>query len=529
MAVRIDNNGDNLRRTANLPPSTGVTILGRAYRSTARGSDATIACLESASGADGVYLYVNNSNVLSLYGAANATAFASTPAVSAAFDWALTSNGSTLTGYYKLVGSSTWITASRGAQTFTPAQLTVGNDISTAWHDGRVWAVKVWDRVLTAPELLVESFYERPMYPASLNLWWPLHSHLDTADRSGNGRNATVGGTLTTEDSVGALWTPSRRIFLPAAAGGGSTPVPLSDSGAGSDAASIAASSARSDSGAGSGASGIAAVLTPSDSGAGSDGETTGLVISDSGAGSDAAALAAAAGLAGSAGGTESAAAAVTLAVADSGAGGDVAEVDAGSTPVALDDSATGSDDAALAATLDGAEAAAGDDQGTTEAAAALADSAAGSDGISVETGTADRDLDLADSAQGGSAIAVETFSDRVLGHGPYYERRNRFGFDLAFGSDQISVRRFIGAGIETRPAAAFVRLPPVPLQEPAAAPAERPVDEPPQQHTMADLARGRSALFVDVIPQTPLPYRLFPAASLVRSRPALIRSGATR
>jgi hypothetical protein len=114
--------------------------------------------------------------------------------------------------------------ATQTAATFTVNQLNVGNNngFSTfEWFNGRIWNVKVWGRALSAAELLVESYYYRPQFPNSINVWWPLPNAANTNDYSGNARNPTVGGTLTTEDGAPNGWRPNlRRIFIPAPATG---------------------------------------------------------------------------------------------------------------------------------------------------------------------------------------------------------------------------------------------------------------------------------------------------------------------
>jgi len=147
-----------------------------------------------------------------------ATLVAGTP-----FAWAVTSTGTgagQTTGYYRAVGSNVWSSATYGRGAFVPAALQIGNDQYSEWFNGRFRDIKCWDRALTADELLVESFYERVKFPTSLNFHWPLRSSTDTGDYSGNGRNPTVGGTLTTEDTGWQPWKVGAQVQAPAAAAG---------------------------------------------------------------------------------------------------------------------------------------------------------------------------------------------------------------------------------------------------------------------------------------------------------------------
>ena len=223
MTVRFDATTEALSRSANLPPVNSWTCLIRAKRSAARGAESTLISLESSGGANGEYLYLTSSNVLAIFGSSSgAVTFASTPSVGVEFDCALIKNSGTLTGYWKQVGSSTWITASGASVTaYTPAVFRLGNDESNSWHNGTICHAKLWDRVLTDNELLAESFFRRVMYPTSLNGHWPLETHTDLTDRSGNGRSLTATGTLATEESAWQPWKAGARVMRRVASGGG--------------------------------------------------------------------------------------------------------------------------------------------------------------------------------------------------------------------------------------------------------------------------------------------------------------------
>jgi hypothetical protein len=61
---------------------------------------------------------------------------------------------------------------------------------------------------------MIESFYERPAFPSSLNIWSKMDYAGDTGDYSGNARSWTTAGTLTTEDLGVALWRPDPLQFF---------------------------------------------------------------------------------------------------------------------------------------------------------------------------------------------------------------------------------------------------------------------------------------------------------------------------
>lgn len=233
MAVRFDAAGDDLRRTASLPTSTAFTICGWAQMSVDTNTYATVCSLESGTSSAANYLLLStDSDGTSLKVWSSATGAASTTivglTVGTPFFFALTCSGTGATsavGYYRAQGSNALTSVSYNGVSFTPGALFIANDSFSEPFSGRAWGVKVWDRVLSAAELLAESYFARPLFPTSLNCWWPLPNHSDTTDKSGNARNPTVTGTLTTEDSTVNLWSPRRKVFVPTAAGGGTATV----------------------------------------------------------------------------------------------------------------------------------------------------------------------------------------------------------------------------------------------------------------------------------------------------------------
>lgn len=230
MAVRLDASGDYLLRTAALPTSTAFTICGWAVLAANRGDSTTFAALESgtSSAARTHALYASGGNSLRAFSSiAQETAVIATLVVGEPFFFALVGNGAGgtgISGYHRAANSNTLNGASITGDTFTTGALFLGNNSYMEWLNGSVWNAKVWDRALSASELLAESYFARPQFTTGLNLWWPLNSHTDLADRGGNGRSPTVGGTLSTNDTPVSLWRPSRgRVFRSSAAPTGYT------------------------------------------------------------------------------------------------------------------------------------------------------------------------------------------------------------------------------------------------------------------------------------------------------------------
>lgn len=227
MAVRFDAVGDELNRTANLPPNSSFTYMMWAaadantagtwepYLFTLNGSftDGYALGIDRVAERFSVEVYDGGTVVRS----ADA---ASRPSLGAPHCVYLRCSGTgtnLLQGGYRTADSNTWVTATTTLGAIDPVTLLyMGGVLGAYWINGRRWNIKVWDRALSDAELLIESQYKRPMFPSSLNLWIPLDSSSDTNDKSGNGRNPTVSGTLTTQDGPVNLWVPRRKIILPA-------------------------------------------------------------------------------------------------------------------------------------------------------------------------------------------------------------------------------------------------------------------------------------------------------------------------
>lgn len=230
MAIRFDAVGDQLNRTANLPPNGSFTYMLWAVidnELTAGTYQPYIWALDATSQQGYACGVVNGIFDIECYNAgavASSSSVASRPTAGQAACIYVRCSGTganLINAGYRLAGSNAFV--SSGTATLgtlgTMTQLYMGGLFGAYWQDGRKWNIKVWDRALTDAEILAESYFERVLYPASLNFHLPLTGVNDTADRSGNGRNPTTAGTLTTGDTPVQLFRPSRRIFVPRAAG----------------------------------------------------------------------------------------------------------------------------------------------------------------------------------------------------------------------------------------------------------------------------------------------------------------------
>lgn len=231
MAVRIDAVADQIRRTANVPSNTAFTIMGWSYIQSDLGAGILQPLVWAMDGAvtDGYALHwesgADGSMAVECFDTGallDGGVFASRPATGTSFAWYIkcaATGTDTLEAGWRGANTNTWVTAAcdMGAGVAAVTTIDFGGFAGAYYSDHRTWNVKCWDRVLSNDEITVESYYRRSVFPSSLNFWLPLDLHTDVQDYGGNGRNATTGGTLTTEDSDGQMWTnrPSRKFYSP--------------------------------------------------------------------------------------------------------------------------------------------------------------------------------------------------------------------------------------------------------------------------------------------------------------------------
>jgi hypothetical protein len=232
MAVLVDVTTESYSRTASL--SQTFSMCGHGVRTGTDGSRSQMVCgMDNTSGGTDALSYlvwdIPSASLVIVTGETGGS-FPTTTLVAlgtgTTFFWAFThDNGSGDTwGYYRAHDANTFTTANHTRTLATTlTTLWIGNNRYSEAFFGNLWNIKVWDRVLSASELLVESYYRRPMFPSSINFWWPLDNASDTNDYGGNGRNPTIGGTPTDADGSFGLWRQKRRLIIPAAAAAGGT------------------------------------------------------------------------------------------------------------------------------------------------------------------------------------------------------------------------------------------------------------------------------------------------------------------
>jgi hypothetical protein len=224
MAIRLDAVGEELNRTANLPTNTAFTYMIWSVLDSDQGAAQYQQYLFAASGdftqgyscglfGDLFRIEVYEGGVAVRSGDASGRPTLGTP--HCIFLRCSGTGANLLTGGYREVGQNAFTTAQATMGTISaPAAAYFGGFLGTFFQDGRKWNIKVWNRALSDAEILIESFHGRPQFPGSINFWWPLSDESDTADRSGNGRSATVVGSPTAGDQIASLWKPrQKRIF----------------------------------------------------------------------------------------------------------------------------------------------------------------------------------------------------------------------------------------------------------------------------------------------------------------------------
>lgn len=231
MAVRFDAVGDQLNRTANLPPNGSFTYMLWAVidNELAAGTyQPYIWALDAASQQGYACGVINGIFDIECYNGgvvASSSSVGTRPAAGQAACVYVRCSGTgagLINAGYRLAGANAFVSSGNATlgSLNVMTQLYMGGLFGVYWQDGRKWNIKAWDRALSDAEILAESYFERVLYPASLNFHLPLTGVNDTADRSGNARNPSTAGTLTTADTRVQLLRPRRRVFVPRAAGG---------------------------------------------------------------------------------------------------------------------------------------------------------------------------------------------------------------------------------------------------------------------------------------------------------------------
>lgn len=220
MAV-VETGTQNLKRTASLPDDIAFTACGWATLDSKTGFQCVFSLDDGVNWASLGYEASPSAAVIMTGGATGGgRGVLIDPTAGDPFFWAYAASGvsnATNIGYMRLATQNTLTSASYTGgdrTTMTPTGLYIGADGFGSPFSGRLWNVKVWDRALSAAELLIESYYRRVMFPSSIHLQWEMDRHDQVFDVSGNGKSPTITGTLATADGWFGLWKPRRRTLM---------------------------------------------------------------------------------------------------------------------------------------------------------------------------------------------------------------------------------------------------------------------------------------------------------------------------
>ena len=230
MAVSVPA-GDYLRRSANVPSPTSFTICGWVKQTASPTAIASIFAIDRLTShycelvwdnADSQWHIENNSGD-------KANLIAPTNNVWYFLAFTCEGTGSTdLKGYVSAEASSGWDgTGSVAGKAFTSTVLTIGSNNFTQPMNGCEFSnILVYNSALSSAALLNQKRRFLPFVTANINIWSPFidTGENDFIDYSGNGRNWTETGTVSTgaADPPISWGAPSRRIIIPL--GAASTP-----------------------------------------------------------------------------------------------------------------------------------------------------------------------------------------------------------------------------------------------------------------------------------------------------------------
>jgi hypothetical protein len=209
VSVRFDAATDKLTYAGSNPPdpASGFTVACWAWVSVDTNANATIVRLHAAGGASTAANGATSTDGLGgpNYFTAGGTVTATTGmAVAAWRTVAWTCTGTTGKVYVAIPGNATEVVSGTVGGAATPTGITVGGRSATddtEEFNGRLAYVRVWSSVLTQGQIEAEWASTTPVVTSGLWASWPLLTHTDLTDHSGNGRDLVAGGTATTTEA----------------------------------------------------------------------------------------------------------------------------------------------------------------------------------------------------------------------------------------------------------------------------------------------------------------------------------------
>ena len=216
MAVRFDANADYLRIASGLfDYNAGYTIMAWAYPVSNPAAQITLFSV-AADGSNLDRLRSNSGGTTwsaqSIIAGSSVNTNGSSVSYASWQHWALVRRDASNLDTY-LNGTLDATSAQSVSGRTAAAQLDLGNtNAASAYFNGRVFAIKIWNAALSAAEIQQEMRTIRPIRLANLWAWVPGRPGAGerAKDYSGNGRSMTEGGTLTDEDAGPISWGARR-------------------------------------------------------------------------------------------------------------------------------------------------------------------------------------------------------------------------------------------------------------------------------------------------------------------------------
>lgn len=214
MAVRFDAATDRISIADTLPdPAMAITITGWAYVSADTGANATMCRVHAASGGSTSITFATDGAAPAgagyFTGGGSITSSTQSP-VGAWRKVAVTCTGTSGNLYVATVGGGTDNDAGTVAGAASPTGLTLGGRSpvdGSEWFNGRLAYWRVWSAALSQAEIEAEWASTTPVRAAGLWADWPLETHTDLTDHSGNGRDLSAGSTAVTTEAGPPLAT----------------------------------------------------------------------------------------------------------------------------------------------------------------------------------------------------------------------------------------------------------------------------------------------------------------------------------
>lgn len=220
MAIRADAAGDYLGRTASYPSYDPLTVCFWVRLNSDINATGGFFAINVGGADELAFVGVNSDGVTFMLYYGNAVLTGSALSTGTWYFVAATRNATSAIGYLDGVQD---ISGNPGAVTGTPSALRFLQTEEGLRIDGKMTGARIWEAELTAAEIQQEMYTLCPNRFANLWAWYPMLTAADVEDMSGNARDLTAAGTLTTEDGPPVSWGAPVWVPSEVAAAGGPT------------------------------------------------------------------------------------------------------------------------------------------------------------------------------------------------------------------------------------------------------------------------------------------------------------------